>query len=378
MKIIISRIDLISLIGKIQNAVPAKPSIPILANVLLEAIDDQLILTATDLSISLRAHTDAKVIEEGSITLPARKFFQLIRELTAPMVEIHSTSPETASINAGTSHFKIQGMHKTEFPTFPDLTDGISFTTTTTSLKEMLTRSSFAAAREDSRQILNGVCLSNIDQLMTFIGTDGKRLAKIHTLIDTPLDYNTSSIIPLRIVDEMVRALDEKEAFAKVFIVSDKISLEIGQVILVGKLSSSQYPDVTRVIPEKKNQGISLHREELMSLLRQVSLFTSDSSCSVRFSFTTGELHLSVMSGEFGEGRANMPVNYAGEKLEIAFNPIYFLDILKHTKDETVNFNIIDSYSPGLITDSSTAQFVIMSMRLEDAAPTPAMTSACT
>ena len=85
----------------------------------------------------------------------------------------------------------------------------------------------------------------------------------------------------------------------------------------------------------------------------------------MRFSFTTGELHLSATSGEIGEGKVNMPVNYAGEKLEIAFNPIYFLDVLRHSKDETVKFNVTDSYNPGLITDSSTAQFVIMPMRLE-------------
>ena len=85
----------------------------------------------------------------------------------------------------------------------------------------------------------------------------------------------------------------------------------------------------------------------------------------MRFSFSDGELHLSATSGEIGEGRVNMPVNYAGEKLEIAFNPVYFLDILRHSKDETVKFNVSDSYNPGLITDSSTAQFVIMPMRLD-------------
>src|SRR3990167_7803341 len=112
MKAVISKIDLVNLIGKIQSIVAAKPAIPILANVLIEAIDDQLIISATDLTVSMRAYAEAKVLEEGAITLPARRFFQLVRELTAPQVEIHSISPEVATINAGTSHFKIQGMHK--------------------------------------------------------------------------------------------------------------------------------------------------------------------------------------------------------------------------------------------------------------------------
>jgi DNA polymerase III subunit beta len=366
MKVIISRLELLALIGKIQNVVPSKPAMPILTNVLIEAMDDQLIISATDLTVSMRCFADAKIEEQGSITLPARRFFHLIRELTAPMVEIHTMSPDTAQINAGSSHFKIQGMHKNEFPTLPDLTEGTHFSIATASLKELLCRSSFAAAREDNRYLPNGILLQNANQTATFIATDGKRLAKIHSTVDLPPEFNESHIVPLKAVEEMIRTLDSKEEEpVKITLMPDKIALELKSITLISKLLTGEFPDVGRVIPEAKQQAISLHREELMSLLRQVSLFTSEHSSSVRFTFTTGELHIAAMSGEFGEGKVQMPVNYAGEKLEIAFNPVYFLDILRHTKDEAVNFNVTDSCNPGLITDSSTAQFVIMPMRLE-------------
>ncbi|MBS0650336.1 MAG: DNA polymerase III subunit beta [Verrucomicrobia bacterium] len=365
MKVIIPRLDLVSLIGKIQNIVAAKPAIPILANVLIEAVDDQLIISATDLTVSMRAYAEAKVVEEGAITLPARRFFQLIRELTSPTVEIHSSSPDMASINAGTSHFKVHGMHKNEFPALPDLSEGVHLSLTSPLLREMLSRTAFAAARDDSRQVLNGVYLQQANQTATFIGTDGKRLAKIHVPVDLPPEQTGSYIIPLKAVDEMIRILDNKEDLAKLTLMNDKIAIEVGPVTLISKLLSGQYPDVSRVIPEKKESAISLHREELITLLRQVSLFTPDNSSSVRFTFTSGELHLSAVSGEIGEGKVNMPVNYGGEKLDIAFNPNFFLDILRHSKDETVHFNVSDSYNPGLITDSTTAQFVIMPMRLE-------------
>lgn len=366
MKVIISRGELLALIGKIQNVVPSKPAIPILANVLVEASDDQLIISATDLTVSMRVYAEAKVQEEGAITLPARRFFQLVRELTAPQVEIHSLSPEIATVNAGSSHFKVHGMHKSEFPALPDLSEGMQFSLPAVAMKELFSRTSFAAARDDSRQVLNGILLHNANQTATFIGTDGKRLAKIHSSVELPAEHSGSYIIPLKAVEEMIRVLDIKEEEpAKVTLMSDKIALELKTTTLISKLLSGQFPDVSRVIPEGKEQAIALHREELMSLLRQVSLFTSDTSSSVRFSFTTGELHLSAISGEIGEGKVKMPVNYAGEKLEIAFNPAYFLDFLRHSKDETVKFNVTDSYNPGLITDSSTAQFVIMPMRLE-------------
>lgn len=367
MKVIISRLELLAMIGKIQNVVGAKPAIPILANVLVEAIDDQLIISATDLTVSMRVYAEAKVQEEGSITLPARRFFQLVRELTAPQVEIHTLSPEVATINAGSSHFKVHGMHKSEFPALADLSEGTQFSIAPAALKELLSRSAFAAARDDSRQVLNGILLQNANQTATFIGTDGKRLAKIHSAIDLPQDFSGSFIVPLKAVEEMIRILDIKEEEpAKITLMADKIALELKSTTLISKLLSGQFPDVSRVIPTTpKEKAISLHREELMSLLRQVSLFTSDASSSVRFSFSNGELHLSATSGEIGEGKVKMPANYGGEKLEIAFNPVYFLDVLRHSKDETVQFSVTDSYNPGLITDSSSAQFVIMPMRLE-------------
>ncbi len=366
MKVIISRLELLNLIGKIQNVVPSKPAMPVLANVLIEAMDDQLIISATDLTVSMRVYSQAKVVQEGGITLPARRFFQLVRELTAPQVEIHALSPDVATINAGTSHFKVHGMHKNEFPALPNLSEGTQFSIPTSALKELLSRTAFAAARDDSRQVLNSLLLHNVNQTATFTGTDGKRLARIHSGIILPQEFDGSHLIPLKAVEEIIRMLEIKEEEnATLTLMADKIAIELKSTTLISKLLSGQFPDVSRVIPEKKEQPISLHREELISLLRQVSLFTPDSNSPVRFSFSTGELHLSATSGEIGEGKVNMPVNYAGEKLEIAFNPTFFLDILRHSKDETVQFSISDSYNPGLITDSTTAQFVIMPMRLE-------------
>ncbi len=366
MKVTITKTELGLLIGKIQNIVPAKSSLPILANVLLEAIDGQLIISATDLTVSMRAYTEAKVQQPGGITLPARRFFQLVRELTAPYVEIDCQGPEVAHIKAGSSHFKIHGMHKGEFPSLPDLSGGISFHVQDHLLKDMLSRTAFSAARDDSRHVLNGILLQSASRLTTFIGTDGKRLAKIHTAVDLPPDHVGNYILPLKAVEEIVRLLDNKEETScRITLTGDKLSIESGPVTLISKLLSGQYPDVARVIPQKSSSPIVLHREELISLLRQVALFTTDTSSSVRFSFAPGELQLSAMSGDIGEGKVSMAVNYSGPNLDIAFNPNYFLDILRHSKDETVHFDITDSYNPGLVTDSSEALFVIMPMRLE-------------
>jgi len=153
------------------------------------------------------------------------------------------------------------------------------------------------------------------------------------------------------------------------------VAVQANNLMVVSKLLSGEYPDVNRVIPEKPEKVVSLHREELMTLLRQISLFTADSSHSVRFTLSDGELRLSANSMDIGEGKVSMPVNYQGNQMDIAFNPGFFLDILRHSKEETVTMGVIDSYNPAVITDqetstpsgtASTPLFVIMPMRLNE------------
>ncbi len=375
MKAVIAKNDLVSLIGKIQSIVSTKPSIPILANILLEAIDDQIVISGTDLTVSMRCYMDAKVIEEGSIALPARRFFQLVRELTSPQVKISAQTNEIAEITTGTSIFKVNGMNKAEFPTLPDFGGSPQASFESTLLREVLSKTAFAAAREDSRYMLNGVQLQVHEQEAVFIGTDGKRLAKARSPIQIESSLQGVYVIPLKAVEEMIKILGEDSERAHLSLCSDKIALEFGQITLITKLLSGQFPDVERVIPAQFASSFSIHREELISLLRQVSLFTSETSSSVRFTFETGQLHLSAVSSEIGEGRVSMPVDFSGDRLEIAFNPFYLLDILRHSKDETVCLSLNDPHNPGLITDSTQAQFVLMPMRLSDAIPQSSMAS---
>lgn len=365
MKFQMQRSEFTKLIGKIQSIVPTKPSIPILANVRMQAENGQVIVSATDLTVSMQVSGIANIVNPGAITLPARRLFQLTRELTTPDVEIEATSADIAVVRSGSSHFRIQGIHESEFPSFPDLNEGYPLHFKAEILKDMLMRTAFAAAKDDSRQVLNGVLMQKVASLATFVGTDGKRLAKNQIEVIEENEQQGTYILPLKAVDEIVKMLDENGEEIKLVLMSEKLAIETADTILISKLLSGQYPEVSRVIPGKSEKGIQLHREELISLLRQVALFTSEGSHSVRFTFSDGMLQLTATSGEVGEGKVSMPVNYSGPKLEIAFNPYYFLDILRHTKDETVRFDVTDSYNPGLITDSSEAEFVIMPMRLD-------------
>ena len=374
MKFTIPTQELHYLLNKIQNIVPQKPTIPILSNFLIEAANDELILTTTDLNVSLRCNTEVNIVEEGSTTLPAKKFAQLVRELTVPNVEITSDSNETTHLLAGSSKFKLHGMNKESFPDLPDLSEAQSFTLQQKDFKYLLYCTSFAVSREDNRYVLTGVLMQVSDGQVLFVGTDGKRLARTHLPISnlSPA-FTNQSIIPLKAVDEILKNLRD-EGEVKISLMPDKIAIHTDQTLIIAKLLIGDYPDIHRIIPETVEVSLSLHREELLTLLRQVSLFVADQNHSVRFTFAEGELKITANTCDIGEGIVGMPVNYHGNKLEIAFNPAHFIDILRHCKEDTVTLSLIDAYNPGIITDGelkgklkeASPLFITMPMRLSE------------
>lgn len=374
MKFVISTQELNFLINKCLNVVAQKQTIPILSNFLIEAINDELVITATDLTVGIRCVTEAKILEEGATTLPAKRLAQLLKELTSINVEVSTNADEVTEIVADSSRFKLHGMGKNEFPTLPDMSGAVQFKIGQADLKDMLFRTAFAVSREDNRYVLTGVHMTISENMATFVGTDGKRLARAHTSIKSDSPLKGSYIIPLKAVEEILKNLKE-EGDVTIFLMSDKIGVEAENTTIISKLLSGDYPDINRVIPQNPETIVALHREELMSLLRQVSLFAADTNHSVRFTFVNGELKLTANAIEVGEGKVSMPVNYSGQKLEIAFNPGFFLDILRHSKNETIAMGITDAYNPGVITDqeltrekskSPTPLFVLMPMRLNE------------
>ncbi len=371
MKFVISTQEFNYLINKVQTIIPFKPTSPILNNFLIEALNDELVLTATDLNVTVRCHAEIQIIEEGATTLPAKKLAQLIKELTVPNIEIKTAANQMTTIVAGSSRFKLHGMGMREFPEFPDLSHSQAFEIRQRDLKELLSRTSFAVSKEESRYALTGLLMHIAEGKISFVGTDGKKLARAHLNCDFPPDFSSQSIIPLKGIDEIAKNLLDDEGMAKISLMPDKIAVFANQTVVLTKLLTGDYPDVGRVIPERCPINIAIHREEMMSLLKQVSLFAIDHHHSAAFCFTTGEIKLSANTQEFGEGHVSMPVNYHGNEMEMAFNPAIFFDILRHCKEETFTFGLTDPFNPGVITDGEPQElntasplYVIMPMRL--------------
>jgi len=370
MKFVISTQEFNYLISRVLNVVSSKSTIPILSNILIEAKNGSLSLTATDLTVGIRCTTEAKILEEGATTLPARRLGQLVRELTAVNIECVTNSNDLTEIIADSSRFKLYGMNKNEYPALPDVQEAARFTIKSAELKNAFYMTSFAVSREDNRYVLTGVNLTVKGAEATLVGTDGKRLAKTTIKVTTSSQLEGNYIIPLKAVEEIQKNLSE-EGDAIVYLMKDKIALQVENALIITKLLTGEYPDVDRVIPEQPETKVTLHREELSTLLKQVSLFTQEGSHSVKFTFTPGELKLVVNTTDIGEGVVKMPVNYHGTKLDIAFNPNYFMDILRHSKSDSVDLGLTDPFNPGIITETaeenkeaSSPIFVLMPMRL--------------
>lgn len=370
MKFTIQTEKLNQLLAKVQYIIPPKPTLPILSNFLLEASNDELVITATDLTVGIRCNTSAEISEEGAVVLP-KKFAQLIKEITNPSVEISCTENQMVYIKAGSSLFKLNGMNKSLYPDLPSFLNVPSFQLEQQKLKELLFNTSFAVSKEDNRYSLTGLLMEISHSRTIFAGTDGKRLARSFT--ETTIDpaFSNQSIIPIKAVEEIAKNLKE-EGHLTIFITADKIAVELDGTLITTKLLAGEYPDVNLFINQKLETVIILHKEELITILRQIALFTTDTHHSARFLFQEGELTISASTASLGGGSSSMAINYHGNPMEIAFNPHFFLDILRHCKKETVSIFLADTYNPGIIIDGeeitnfkdASSLYLLMPMRL--------------
>lgn len=370
MHFMIDTTDLKNLLSKLQSAVASKVPVPILSNIHLQATNDKLIATVTDLNLGIQCIAPANIRTEGTTTIPVRQFYSLAKELTAPILEIATTENDITHLKANSSQFTLNGLSSRDYPSLPDLTGSIRLSLEQSELRKMFASTSFAISKEDNRYVLTGLCMTIEGDKASFIATDGKRLARAHTRISAPIEGEYKAIIPTKAIDEVLKNLKES-GNVELYLLDDKIAFVMNQTTIITKLLMGEYPDVNRVIPTQTLFNIEIHRDEIISLLRQVSLFTSANKESARFTFSNGTLTLQAISSELGAGEVSMDINYQGEPLEIAFNPIFFLDLLRHCHKETFVIGLIDAFSPALIseetpTPTSSPLFILMPMRLND------------
>jgi len=370
MKVTIKKENLLEGLQTVQSVVGSRTTLPILSNALLKAEGDNLELVATDLDLCVSCRVEAKVEVKGATTVPVKKLFALAREMDTFEIELSSDERFVTTIKADPSIFKLKGLPPEEFPPLQSFKEEVGFSLPQSSMRRMLKWTSYAVSTDETRYVLNGVCLSIKSGLLSVVATDGRRLALVEEQLKekVPLDFSGNYILPTKAVNELMRALSDKgevlitlsQNYAGFNLAEDsKKSIKI-----VTKLIDGVYPNFRQVIPQDVKEKAKIDREEFLAALKRLEILTSESSNSVKLTFSKNTLTLSVNSPEIGEGAERIAVVYNGQEFSIAFNPRFLIEPLSVLSADEIEFSFIDELSPGVIRIQDPFVYVVMPMRL--------------
>ncbi len=364
MKFSINKDAFLEALQQVQHVVSSRATLPILSNVLIEAVDGKLSLTTTDLDVGVSVDATTVVIEkEGSTTLPVKRLVSIVAQLPASEVVVSVDAKNQASIKCGPSFFKIIGLGKEEFPPLPEFEEAKEFKISQLVLLDAIKKTAYAISADETRYVLNGIFVSFNEGKMTFVATDGRRLAMVENDLEFPASHEMDIIIPAKAVAELQRMLGT-EGDALVRISGNQISFTIGDSVIVSKLIEGNYPNYKQVIPGQRKERITIDREEFYQTVRRVSLLTSESSNSVKLTFSKNNIDVQANSKDIGEANEPIITTYDGEEFSIAFNPEFLMAPLKNLSEKSIYLDLIDSMSPGVIRLDSSFLYVIMPMRV--------------
>ncbi len=363
MKISLSKENLLAGLQQVQNVVTTRTTLPILSNVLLEAVGGRLKMTTTDMELSVQGGVEAEIDRPGATTLPARRLFNIIRELPSSQVLLDIDSKNNAAIKCGSAFFKIFGLPKDDFPALPNFGDANSYTLPQKALRDGLKKTSYAISTDETRYVLNGILFAFRDDKLTLVATDGRRLALAETELEFPKSTETEFIVPAKAVNELLRLLSD-EGDAKILLTGNQICFQLGETVLTSKLIDGNYPNFRQVIPGDPRERIELERELLLSAVHRVALLTSDKSRSIKLVFGKNELKIEANTPEVGEAEESMPIKYDGAEISIAFDPDFLMAPLRALPNDQIYFHLTDGLSPGVIKISEPFLYVIMPMRM--------------
>ncbi len=350
-------------IQQVQNIVGTKTTLPILSNVLVEAEKECLTLTTTDLEVGIRCRFPAKVAQEGTTTVPARRLSNIVRELPDKAIHWETLESNVSTIRCGSSFFKIMGIAREEFPKLPQFGEKVTFKIDQKVFKDLLKKTAYAISHDETRYVLNGLYMGASAGKIVVVATDGKRLALMEKAIDLPDKIAVEIVVPSKAINELGRLLQD-EGKLTVSVSKNMIAFDLDDSLLVSRLIDGKFPSYKQVIPEKSAERIMLNREELLQAVKRVAQLTSERSNSIKLAFSKGKLLITANSPEIGEAREELGAAFDGKEVQIAFNPQYLTDVLKNLEDQNVFFEMTDATSPGIVKTDYDFVYVIMPMRL--------------
>jgi len=335
MKFTISREKLQEGLQAVTAAVPAKTTLPVLANLLVETTDRGIRFSATDLDIAVSTEVSADVETPGAITIPAKKLSEIARELPPSPVKIAASGEQRVTIECGRSKFKLLGLPRDEFPTFPQVRFNDSWRVKSGELQKLISHTAFAVSTEESRPILNGVLWELREERMRMVATNGHRLAKMELPVEASSAPPGDLIVPPKAL-EQIRRLFPAEEELEIARGENHLGFRSPFTSVFTRLVEGPYPNYEQVIPKDNDRYAIADKASLTQALKRMSVIASDQTHRIKMSFNTGMLKFSVTTPDLGEASDELPVNYTGDQLDIGFNATYLLEILRFMPTEQV------------------------------------------
>ncbi len=370
MKATIERATLLKSLSHVQSVVERRNTIPILSNVLLEALQGGGIkLMATDLDLQIVETIEAQVDQPGATTLSAHTLFDIARKLPeGSQVEL-SAADGKIQVNAGRARFNLSTLPRDDFPVIAEGDLPTKFELPAETLKQIIDKTRFAISTEETRYYLNGIFLHVSDEAQPVLkaaATDGHRLARVTVPRPDGAQGMPDVIVPRKCIAELRKLLDEVDGTVEVSLSSTKIRFVIGLAVLTSKLIDGTFPDYSRVIPAANDKLLKIDPKSFMQGVDRVATIASEKTRAVKMALDRDKITLSVTSPENGTAAEEVSGDYSSPGFEIGFNARYLLDILGQIDGDLVEVHLADAAAPTLIreNDKAPALYVLMPMRV--------------
>jgi DNA polymerase-3 subunit beta len=377
MELVVRKTDLLRELQLFQGIVERKNTIPILANVLLDANGTEVKMLATDLEVGLRSKCPATVSKSGSLTLPAKKLYEIVKALPETDVRIEE---DKGGVKVAADRFdsRMQTLPREDFPTLPDATGAVSAQLPREAMRQMIAKTQFAITGEDTRYFLNGALFLLRGESLGLVSTDGHRLAHI-TVAREPAKGGKSAkgadgdenrvILPRKTLLELGRLLAEGgEGDIQYERGENHLFFTVGDRLLISRMIDGQFPAFERVIPKNNDKHVEFDRDRLTSAVKRVALLSNERSRAVKFQIDKGKVEIAASSPEFGEAKEILMVDYAAAPVTICFNAQYVLDFLGVVETDAVSLDFKDEMSQAVLKPVSGEgyeyTYVIMPMRI--------------
>jgi DNA polymerase III subunit beta len=363
MKLSIQREGLLKALQRICNIIGSRTTLPVLANVLIEAEGSKVSLTTTDLELRLTTSVDAKIEQPGRTTLPAKRLLGLVSKFKGDSVDFHTNEKHHTEIKSGTASFTLLGLGPEDFPVQPEFTAQRKLKIKQVELARIIDRISYAVSLDDSRKVLHGLLLSVKEGNLTAVATDGKRLALVEKLLEeAPSGSDGDIIITQKCATEAKRII-EKDGDAFIEIGERQVLFRIGSTIMTSKLIEGNYPNYRQVIPANFNKKIKVPSNAFIDALEIVTVPLFDDLPCVKLTFAKNKLVFESNSANVGEGKESIDIEFADADIVVSFNSNLLSDPFKHLDVESVNLKMNDAFSPIAIESGDGFLYVIMPMR---------------